>query len=324
MNILWDGTVCLEEGGRRLYLDPKRNRTAAVVTHAHLDHLIEGAVMTPQTMDIMRARIPRTEHLPVSLPFGEKAIVAGFDVVLSEAGHVLGSAMVNVGDVLYTGDFDTFTGITCGAAVPRDCGTLVVEATYGDPRFVLPDQETVVADLLSWMEDGLERGPVILGAYEFGKAQDLVALANSLRAPVVVPDSIASICDVYRKHGVPLCYTKMSEASPGLLDSPHVLVTSRRDLKHPIPEPVRALRKKGAASAYVSGWTAFWSFCQSHDIDAQFPFSNHADFKRIMDFVEACRPREVLTVHGSCGSLANEITKRLGLKARPLESHQER
>jgi putative mRNA 3-end processing factor len=324
MNILWDGTVCIEESGRRLYLDPKRKRPAAVVTHAHMDHLMEGAVMTPPTADIMRARLPKADFCPMQMPFGKNADIAGFDVMLSEAGHVLGSAMVNVGDVLYTGDFDTFTGITCGAAVPKKCEKLVVEATYGDPRFVLPDQATVVADMLSWMEDCLERGPVILGAYEFGKAQDLVALANSLRVPVVVPDQIASICDVYRQHGVLLDTIRLSEATPELLGSPHVLVTSRRELKHPAPEHIRALRKKGAASAYVSGWTAFWNFCSSHDIDAQFPFSNHADFTRIMDFVEACKPREVLTVHGSCESLSGEITKRLGIQARPLESHQER
>jgi putative mRNA 3-end processing factor len=319
MNILWDGTVCLEEEGRRLYLDPKRKRPAAVVTHAHMDHLMEGAAMTPQTADIMHARIPDADFCPMQLPFGKRADISGFDVTLAEAGHVLGSAMVNVGDMLYTGDFDTFTGITCGAAVPKRCQTLVVEATYGDPRFVLPDQETVVADLLSWMEDCLERGPVILGAYEFGKAQDLVMLANSIHFPVVVPDQIATICDVYRHHGVPLECIRLSEATPELLGSPHVLVTSRKELKHPAAGHVRELRKKGATSAYVSGWTAFWNFCASHDIDAQFPFSNHADFKRILDFVEACRPKKVFTVHGSCESLAKQINSRLGIDARPLE-----
>jgi len=324
MNILWDGTVCLEDGGRRLYMDPKRKRPAAVVTHAHLDHLAEGAAMTPQTADIMRARIPHADFCPLVLPFGKNADIEGFDVMLAEAGHVLGSAMVSVGDMLYTGDFDTFTGITCGAAAPRKCQTLVVEATYGDPRFVLPDQEGVVADLLSWMEDCLERGPVILGAYEFGKAQDLVALAMSLRVPVVVSDQIASICDVYRRHGVNLECTSLSRASPELLGSPHVLVISRKELKHPVAGHVRGLRRNGASSAYISGWTAFWNFCASHDIDAQFPFSNHADFNGIMEFVEGCSPREVLTVHGSCESLAGEITKRLGIEARPLEPDKEK
>lgn len=319
MRALWDGAVCLEDGDRRLYLDPKRKRPAAVVSHAHLDHLIEGAVMTPQTRDIMRTRIRETDFSSVPLPFGETADVAGFDVTLSEAGHVLGSAMVRAGDILYTGDFDTFTGITCGAAAPQACRTLIIEATYGNPKFVLPDQEGVVADMLAWMEDGLEKGAVILGAYEFGKAQDLVALANSIKATVVVPDGIAAICEVYKKHGLPLDFTALSAATPDVLGSPHVLVTARHDLKHPVPEHIRGLRKKGASSAYVSGWSAFWNFCGSHDIDAQFPFSNHADFDRIMEFVGACKPKEVLTVHGSCDSLAREIRERLGIPAEPLE-----
>lgn len=319
MKVLWDGAVCLEENGERLYLDPKRKRPSSVVTHAHLDHMIEGAVMTPQTRDVMLARTGRADFRSEALPFGKKTCLGPFEVELSEAGHVLGSAMVQAGETLYTGDFDTFTGITCGAASPRKCETLVVEATYGDPRFVLPDQERVVSDLLSWMEDSLERGSIILGSYEFGKAQDLVALANSIRAPVVVPDLIGSICEVYRKHGVPLEYTPLTSASPDLLRSPHVMVTSRRELRHPVPEHIRSLRKKGATSAFISGWTAFMNFGNSHDIDAQFPFSNHADFDRIIDFIRACSPRKVLTVHGSCESLARETRQRLGIEAEPLE-----
>jgi putative mRNA 3-end processing factor len=319
MKVLWDGAVCLEEGEDRLYLDPKRKRQAAVVTHAHLDHMIEGAVMTPQTRDIMLARSGRDDFRSDALPFGRKSKVGGFDIELSEAGHVLGSAMVRSGEFLYTGDFDTFTGITCGAARPGKCDTLVIEATYGDPRFVLPDQERVVSDLLSWMEDRLEQGTVILGSYEFGKAQDLVALANSIRAPVVVPDQIASICNVYRKHGVPLEFTPLSAAGRDLLRSPHVLVTSRRDLKHPVPEHIRDYRSNGATAAFVSGWTAFMNFGNSHDIDAQFPFSNHADFDRIMNFIRSCGPKKVYTVHGSCESLARETRERLGIDAEPLE-----
>jgi Cft2 family RNA processing exonuclease len=118
---------------------------------------------------------------------------------------------------------------------------------------------------------------------------------------------------------VPLSYTNLSSATPEMLGSPHVLVTSRRDLKHPVPEHIRRIRREGATSAYVSGWSAFWNFCQSHDIDAQFPFSNHADFGRIMDFVQACRPKKVHTVHGSCDCLAKEIRERLGIDAEALE-----
>jgi putative mRNA 3-end processing factor len=319
MKVLWDGAVCLEENGVRLYLDPKRKRPAAVVTHAHLDHMIEGAAMTPQTRDIMLARTGRQDFRSETVPFGRPTRIGPFEVELAEAGHVLGSAMVRSGDVLYTGDFDTFTGITCGAAIPHRCDTLVVEATYGDPRFVLPDQEGVVSDMLSWMEDSLERGSIILGSYEFGKAQDLVALANSIKAPVVVPDAIASICDVYRRHGVPLEYTPASVAGRDLLGSPHVVVTSRRELKHPVPEHIRDYRKKGATSAFISGWTAFMNFGNSHDIDAQFPFSNHADFGRIIDFIRASGPKKVYTVHGSCESLARETRARLGIDAEPQE-----
>ncbi|MEM4729604.1 MAG: hypothetical protein QXH42_07615 [Thermoplasmata archaeon] len=318
VRVLWDGAVCIEEMGRRLYLDPRRRREAAVVTHAHLDHAIEGALMTHQTRDVMATRTLKSGFASRPLRYGELAEVGGFEVTLSEAGHVLGSAMVRTGDLLYTGDFNTSTGITCGAASPQRCRTLVVEATYGDPRFVLPEQEQVVSDIIGWLEDGLESGPVVLGAYEFGKAQDLVALANSLGAPVVVEDGIAPICEVYRKHGVPLDFTPLSIADPEVLRGPHVLVVPRRELRRPLSGHVRALRERGARTAYFSGWAAFWDFTGTYDIDAQFPLSNHADFRRLIDFVEACTPSAVYTVHGAASSLAAEITRRLGIRAEPL------
>jgi len=319
MKIIWEGAVCIEEDGRKLYLDPKRRREHAAVTHAHLDHLVDGALMTHATRDVMSVRMPSGGLRATPASFKESNSLGGFDVELHEAGHVLGSAMVKVGDTLYTGDFDTVMGITCGAAEPQDCRSLIVEATYGDPRFVLPDPERVRGDLLSWIEDAAASGPVVLGGYEFGKAQDLVALANSLHIDVVVPDSIAMICDIYRKHYVPLEYTPLSTASRELLNSPHVFVTSRKELKLPCSETVRAYRKRGAQAAYISGWAAFWNYTATYDVDAQFPLSNHADFARILEFAAACRPKEVFTVHGSSASLARELEGRLKIPARPLK-----
>lgn len=318
MRVFWDGAICVEDGGRRLYLDPKRRREAAVVTHAHLDHVVEDAVMTHQTRDVLATRSMRPEFASRLLSYGEAAEVGGFEVSLSEAGHVLGSAMVRTGELLYTGDFNTFTGITCGSAAPQKCGTLIVEATYGDPRFVLPSQKAVVEDILAWMEDALQEGPVVLGACEFGKAQDLMTMAGSLRAPVVVADRIAPICEVYRRYGVPLRYTQLSAASSDLLRSPHVLVVPRRELRRPGAEHFRCLRQRGARSAYFSGWAAFWNFGETYDIDAQFPFSNHADFNRIIEFVEACGPDRVYTVYGAASALARELGRRLGVPAEPL------
>jgi len=319
LRVIWEGAVCIEEGEKKLYLDPKRRREHAVVTHAHLDHLVDGALMTPPTMDVMKVRMPSNDVFATAACFRERTPVGDFHVELHEAGHVLGSAMVNVGDILYTGDFDTVMGITCGAAEPLPCETLIVEATYGDPRFVLPDPEGVRNDLLSWMEDSLTSAPVMLGGYEFGKAQDLVALANSIHVPVVVPDSIAMICEVYRKHGVPLEFTPFSAASRDLLNSSHVFVTSRKELRHPCPEHVRAHRKKGARAAYISGWAAFWNYTSTYDVDAQFPLSNHADFARILEFAQACKPKQIFTVHGSSASLAKEIEARLKIPAKPLK-----
>jgi putative mRNA 3-end processing factor len=49
-----------------------------------------------------------------------------------------------------------------------------------------------------------------------------------------------------------------------------------------------------------------------------FPFSDHADFNDLIEFVKGCEPEMVITHHGSADTLAHEIKARLGIEARPL------
>jgi putative mRNA 3-end processing factor len=85
---------------------------------------------------------------------------------------------------------------------------------------------------------------------------------------------------------------------------------------------VLELRQRGAHTARVSGWCAFapWAL---RGVDAGFPLSDHADFTGLLNFVEACAPQQVFTVHGAQHELAREIRKRLGIPAQPLPERGE-
>ncbi len=316
MRVFYDGGIVVQDGIKELVLDPQKPAAGSVVSHGHMDHLTEGGVMTPETQAILRVRKGTSNAKP--LAYNREADVNGFSVRLRDAGHVFGSAMVRVDDLLYTGDFNPEGGPTCGRAVPEPCSTLVVEATYGKPYLTFPPKSIVEADLLNWVEMELAHGPVAIGGYEFGKAQELIALMNRLEVDVATTDKIADLADVYRAGGIPLDYRRLSTITEGDRKDPRVYILPRGWLRPPLEGPASWLGAIGAKTAYVSGWCAVFDFTRDYGLDAQFPLSDHADFDDLLRFVAACRPKNVFTVFSHPVDLAREINRRLGIHAAPI------
>jgi len=319
MEAFYEKGVVVRDGKREIVLDPKRGRAGSVVSHGHMDHLSSGGYMTAGTLDILKAR--RKKGTGTALPYDAETEVEGFAVTLREAGHTFGSAMVRVDDVLYTGDFNPEGGVTCGRAEPEWCQTLVVEATYGRPYFRFPDKRETESDLIAWTETQLARGPVAIGGYEFGKSQELIALMNRAKLDVAVPDPIADLADVYRRHGVELAYRRTSELAEGERKDPRVYILPRSWFKGS-PDTLDWLGD--ARTAYVSGWCTLYDFTRSMGIDAQFPLSDHADFDDLVEFTARCRPRRVYTVFNHAGELAKELVRKLKIKAEPLAAGRRR
>lgn len=319
MEAFYEKGIVVKDGKREIVLDPRKNTPGSVVSHGHMDHLTSGGYMTPGTLDILKARKKRGTGTPIRVDAPTE--VDGFTVTLREAGHTFGSAMIRVDDVLYTGDFNPEGGATCGRAEPEWCQTLILEATYGRPYFHFPDKREVEGDLVAWTELNLARGPVAIGGYEFGKAQELIALMNRAKLDVAVPDGIADLADVYRNHGVKLSYTRTSELSEDEHKDPRVYVVPRAWLKGP-PDEVSWLAD--ARTAYVSGWCTLYDFTRMYGIDAQFPLSDHADFDGLLEFAAHCRPRRVYTVFNHADELAKAIARTMKVKAEPLKAVKRR
>ena len=303
-------------GSGTLLLDPSREAANAVVTHAHLDHLRAGAHMTPPTLDVLRVRRPASSGF--ALRYGEPLEVGGMEVVLHDAGHVLGSAMVEVSGVLYTGDFNPAPGLTCGRAEPRACDVLITESTFGDPRFDLPPKAMVLDSVEAWTLRKLLNGPVALGAYQLGRAQELVALLNRAgQVPVVSPD-IGAINAVYNAYGHDLAYAVAGSPRARELEQGNApWVVPRAWLKKG-SDFSRKMRAEGGAAAYLSGWCHLYTYFNAYDIEAQFALSDHAGFRDLIAFIEQCSPKRVLTTHGRAKALAREIRKRLRIPADEL------
>ena len=323
MEVFAHGGICVSNGEGAVYLDPSRGRADGVVTHAHSDHLRPRTHMTPATAEVMHVR---TGSRKAQLHgYREPFKVRGIEVELHDAGHVIGSAMVAVdgGRVLYTGDFNPHGTVTAGRAEPRPCETLIIEATYGRPEQVLPPRDRVLRDLQGWMLAVCANGGGIVGAYTLGKAQEVVAAANAAGLRPMVSDEVGEVCDIYVQHNVPLEYDRWGALTPEQRTAPGLLVTSSTATSGRRPdEVVQELRQRGFQTARVSGWCAFapWAL---RGVDAGFPMSDHADFAGLIDFVEACAPQQVYTVHGAQSELAHEIQKRLDIQACSLPERGE-
>lgn len=315
MRVRYEGGFVVQDGLKEVILDPARKTPGSVVSHGHMDHLTSGGIMTPQTLEVLKVRRGGNGR---PLPYGKEIDVNGFRVVLKDAGHVFGSAMIRVDDLLYTGDFNPEGGATCGRAQPEFVHSLIVDATYGRPGYSFPPKHDVEADLLTWLEMELASGPVALGGYEFGKSQELIALVNRLGVEVAVSDTIADLADLYGRHGIRLRYRRLSELAEAERKDPRVYVLPPGWLRPPLDEGVSWLGSIGLKTAYVSGWCAFFDMTRRHGLDAQFPLSDHGDFEDVMEFIEACRPRRVYTAFSSAKELAKAVERRLKIESEAL------
>ncbi|MCK4718794.1 MAG: hypothetical protein KAT70_09010 [Thermoplasmata archaeon] len=316
--------ILLSRGGVEIALDPKRKREGAVVSHGHMDHLVPGALMTPETLDILRVRTG--SHEAEALGIGEERCWNGFDVRFHSAGHVLGSVMMEMEGILYTGDFSPEGSFFSPLPnPPQGVDVLITEATYGERDFVFPPKTRVLEDIMSWMDAVSAEGAAVVGAYEFGKAQEIMNIGNKLGVDVFVPEAIANISKVYNKYGADLHFSILDENTPpgpgSLVVVPNSWLRHPKGKEKPGYDMVRDIRKTGGRSAFVSGWCAVYKYFRSMLIDAQFPLSDHADHHHLLSFVRAVEPKEVLIVHSgkkSGPAFAADVEKELGIKARIL------
>ncbi|HLH72719.1 MAG TPA: MBL fold metallo-hydrolase RNA specificity domain-containing protein [Chloroflexota bacterium] len=298
-----------------LALDPPRRCDYAFVSHGHSDHVARhpAGLASPATVALVQRRYKSSGLTP--LDFGETRLRGNHRLWLVPAGHVLGAAQLVVDRpdgrrLIYTGDFSMRPRLTVPAATPVQTDVLIMECTYGSPRYVFPPDDEICARIRFFVERALDDGvtPVLLG-YSLGKAQEAMALINRLGYPVIVHPTIAELADVYQRFGVEIgSYQVLNgPVSPG-----HVLIAPPSARRDRLPAHCRTL--------YLSGWALDHSTVYRLGVDEAVPLSDHADFSELIRFVEAVQPSHIYTTHGP-PSFADYL-RRLGFNAQPLGEHQ--
>ena len=296
-----------------LWLDPRLPKPLAFVSHAHSDHTgrHEKTIATPTTLRLMQARMGDWEGEKIPLPFGETRDFENFRLRLLPAGHVLGSAQAFVetdhGSLLYTGDFKLRQGASAETAAHCQAETLVMETTYGLPRYVFPPFEEVMAQILKFCIETLEENsiPILLG-YSLGKAQEILASLRGAGLPVMLHGTISKLVPIYREEGI--AFTEFAEWDPAK-SSDHVLLCPPTTAGS---RAMAAVKKRRVAA--VTGWALDPGAIHRLRCDAAFPLSDHAGYDDLLRHVENVNPRRVLTLHGFASEFAADLRAR-GIEA---------
>lgn len=284
----------------RLWLDARRSRAASFVSHAHTDHIGSHAltICTSATAQLMQLRLGRKPVAAATFAvreYGEPFEHEGIPMRLVPAGHVLGSAQLQAetpeGTFLYTGDFKIRAGRTHAACVVPRCDVLVMECTFGRPHYRFPFRAEVEAELVRICTDALAaaRTPVVY-AYALGKAQEVISTLNAAGIPIMAHGAVADICDVYRAVGVDLGAFKRFE--PAAVAG-HVLVAPPETRRMKFVE-----RLPNRVDIAVTGWARDASAKFRLGVDVALPYSDHADFPELLDFVARANPKKVYCLHG--------------------------
>ncbi|MCE4613337.1 MAG: MBL fold metallo-hydrolase [Desulfurococcales archaeon] len=313
-----NGAVLL---GSNFVADSFWRRLVRIVTHAHADHYKGlpssiresiAVIATPTTLELLRIlgfQIPRDKSLPLEY---DRGIAIEEEVVtLRRSRHIAGSAQVEVetsnGRAGYTGDFKL-----PGTPPMTDLDVLVIDATYGSPRFERRWSDSEALDALALLvEKHVKNGPVWVYGYH-GKLQEVMV---ELRRRGVKHRFLADYKTVRMVEAASRYYNydvgDVGVYKGGQVDEPSVVFTHVSKINS-------KSRMKGA-HIVLTGWELKDVVVRVGENRYNVSFSDHATFREVVAYVSEARPKEVI-VDAYRGRdawfTAKYIEKLLGIKAR--------
>ncbi len=308
-----------------LWLDPHEPQTGKVfISHAHSDHIAEHreVILSAPTAKLMRARLEGKweEHaLNFLKPRRFENGVTAFNLTLLPAGHIFGSAMAHIqvdnSTLLYTGDFKLKQNLSAEPCQPRPADILIMETTYGRPRYVFPPAQPVIEGVIRFCREALDNDatPVLLG-YSLGKSQELLCGLGDAGLPLMLHGAVYRLTKIYEQFGQ--CFPPYERYEAGaarkhvLLCPPHVVNSAM-------------LRNLGKfRSAILTGWAVDPNCRFRYQCDAAFALSDHADFADLVEMVKRVQPEKVYTLHGFAAEFAHTL-RGLGYDAQALSENEQ-
>ena len=205
--------------------------------------------------------------------------------------------------LLYTGDFKLRPGKSAEHAEWRQADTLIMETTFGLPRYQFPPTKQVIQQVVNFCRETIDddQVPVLLG-YSLGKAQEILCSLEGAGLMPMLHRSAYQMTRIYEEFGQTFCkyvrYNPDDVAGKVLICPPSA---NRSHMLETIP------RKR---VAILTGWAVDPNARYRYQVDAAFPLSDHADYPDLIRYVELVRPRRVFTLHGFAAEFARDLRER--------------
>jgi Cft2 family RNA processing exonuclease len=295
------------------WLDSHLPVKRSFVSHAHFDHVAshEEIICSAGTARLMQARLPG-QRREIILPYEQThELTPGCVVRLYPAGHIFGSAQFHAtsehGTLLYTGDFKLRPGLSAETCATPHADTLIMETTFGLPRYVFPPTEQVLADIIAFCGQALHEDAIpVLYGYSLGKSQELLQALGRAQLPAMLHPQTFKLTQIYEQFG--MAFGTYAAFDTNTLAG-HVLLCPPQAANWNV---VRKLENK--RTAMITGWAIDPGAKYRYQCDAAFPLSDHADYPDLLKFVEMAQPSRVLTLHGFAREFAQTLRER-GIEA---------
>jgi len=299
----------------RITFDSRWRSEICCVSHAHSDHMRRHDLIyaTAPTLEFMKARLGKLHATTVE--FGKPVPIDEYEISFHPAGHILGSAQILAQRddqcLLYTGDFKLEPSPAVEPIQIPECDILIMECTFGHPRFEFPPRPELAERLCEWAATALhqEQVPVVF-AYTLGKSQEAMKIFADNGFSLCVHGTILRLTRIYEDFGYSfgeLTELRRTTPLPGkVVVAPFSARASKVIAKIPHQRTM-----------ILSGWAMETGFKYRMGVDEALPLSDHADFPDLVEFVRQARPQRVFTTHGPA-SFATYL-RQLGYDAQPLQ-----
>jgi putative mRNA 3-end processing factor len=274
--------------GTSIWCDARRARDVCFVSSA--DRLAgrgHGQLIATAATLALITRSRGVSDSVLAVPYGRPFTLGTrrLELICSGAGPGAASLLIEVDGkrVLYAGAVNPHGGGLAGPADTRSCDTLIIDASYGDPRFEFPGIDEVTAETIAVARATIERGAAaVLLVHTTGKGIDvagpLVAAGLAVRAHRSIHHAAQRL---RREHQTP-AIKRWSGSAPASGEGFALLW------------PVRALDRldrttlpEGSELTLLSGDAVDPRVVGGLDIDRALPWSARADYRELLDYIES-------------------------------------
>uniref|UniRef100_A0A3Q3MQE8 DNA cross-link repair 1A (PSO2 homolog, S. cerevisiae) n=1 Tax=Mastacembelus armatus TaxID=205130 RepID=A0A3Q3MQE8_9TELE len=289
--------------------------TGYFLTHFHSDHY-DGLTKNftfpiycnKITGNLVKSKLKVAEQFVHILPMNTQVTVEGVRVILLDANHCPGAAMLlfflpDGQTVLHTGDFRADPSMeTYPELLSCRVQTLYLDTTYCSPEYTFPRQQEVINFAASTAFELVTLKPrtlVVCGSYSVGKEKVFLALAEVLGSKVCLSrDKYNTMCCLESEQ-VRTCITTNWKAA-----QVHVLPMMQLSFKKLQDHLARFSGQYDQLVAFKpTGWTFSQQIESVEDIQPQIngnisiygiPYSEHSSFLELKRFVQWLQPLKII------------------------------